>query len=279
MSTACTVQAPLLPLRRLPRGSCPIDIFRGLTIAVMIFVNELAEVRGSPVVDLSCARQPGRDDLCRHGVSVLPVYCRHVDAALGRAAAQAERVAAAAVAARVDSVVESDGAGADPRQLRTRSTACARECAGMPGGLLRLDLRRPIPECLPQVAALDRAVRGGSARSRPDRESSVAFAIFRRARKMACTWIDLSYPEILGLIAFAYFAAAFLYIPTRRWRWAAPAWLVLLVALNVLSTAAAGSFSQPLFDCMCGRSEMGRMWPGDGGHGDGADLLWRDAGD
>ncbi len=30
---------------------------------------------------------------------------------------------------------------------------------------------------------------------------------------------------------------ALLYIPTRHWRWAAPLWLVLLVALNVGSTA------------------------------------------
>ena len=66
---------------------------------------------------------------------------------------------------------------------------------------------------------------------------AVAFAIFRRSGRWRGAWIDFSYPEILGLIAFAYFAVALLYIPTRRWRWAAPAWLVLLVALNMLSTA------------------------------------------
>ncbi len=43
-------------------------------------------------------------------------------------------------------------------------------------------------------------------------------------------WIDASYPEILGLIGFTYLAASILYIPTRRWRWAAPFWLVVMVA-------------------------------------------------
>jgi heparan-alpha-glucosaminide N-acetyltransferase len=60
-----------------------------------------------------------------------------------------------------------------------------------------------------------------------------AFVTFRRTTDAGRpAWIDFSYPEILGLIAFAYFAVAILYIPTRRWRWAAPAWLALLVLLN-----------------------------------------------
>jgi len=66
----------------------------------------------------------------------------------------------------------------------------------------------------------------------------VVFAIFRRTTDDGrAAWIDFSYPEILGLIGFAYLAAALLYIPARRWRWAAPAWFVLLLALNVGWTA------------------------------------------
>ena len=45
------------------------------------------------VVDLSCAWQPGRDDLCRHGLPVLSVHRRDVDAALDGAAAEAQSVA------------------------------------------------------------------------------------------------------------------------------------------------------------------------------------------
>jgi predicted acyltransferase len=64
------------------------------------------------------------------------------------------------------------------------------------------------------------------------------FAIFHRATPGGYSaWIDFSYPEILGLIALSYLAAAILYIPTRRWVWMQPAWFVLLVSLCVFSTA------------------------------------------
>lgn len=58
------------------------------------------------------------------------------------------------------------------------------------------------------------------------------FAIFRRATPAGEAWINFSYPEILGLIGLTYFAVCLLYIPTRRWRLAPPAWLILLVAYN-----------------------------------------------
>ena len=80
----------------------------------------------------------------------------------------------------------------------------------------------------------------------------------RRRRMAKPAWIDFSYPEILGLIAFAYFAVALLYIPTRRWRWAAPAWFVLLLALNICSTARLVPFLSRLSNY---------VWPfGNGSH-------------
>jgi hypothetical protein len=64
------------------------------------------------------------------------------------------------------------------------------------------------------------------------------FAIFRRTTPTGhVAWIDTSYWEILGLIGWAYLAVAILYIPTRRWRWAPLGWFVLLLALNVSTTA------------------------------------------
>lgn len=73
----------------------------------------------------------------------------------------------------------------------------------------------------------------------------VTLVIFRRTTDSGgVAWIDFSYPEILGLIAFAYFAVAVLYIPTRRWRWAALAWFGLLVLLN--AGCAARVFGLPL---------------------------------
>jgi hypothetical protein len=85
-----------------------------------------------------------------------------------------------------------------------------------------------------------------------------AFVIFRRTAHGRVAWIDFSYPEILGLIGFAYFSAALLWIPTRRWRWAAPVSLILLVGLNMACTAGLLAF--PL------RIPM-YLWPfGNGAH-------------
>jgi predicted acyltransferase len=66
---------------------------------------------------------------------------------------------------------------------------------------------------------------------------AILYAIFRRTTHTGqIAWIDFSYPEILGLLGLSYFAAALLYIPTRRWKWASALWFVLLVALCALST-------------------------------------------
>ncbi|MGC2658077.1 MAG: DUF5009 domain-containing protein [Bryobacteraceae bacterium] len=66
----------------------------------------------------------------------------------------------------------------------------------------------------------------------------VMFAIFRRITPDGhFAWIDTSYWEILGIIGWAYLSVCILYIPTRRWRWAPSIWLVLLLLLNIASTA------------------------------------------
>ena len=56
------------------------------------------------------------------------------------------------------------------------------------------------------------------------------FADFRRAVPGGEAWIDFSYPEILGLIGLSYFAVCLLCIPTRRWRLAPLAGMVVVVA-------------------------------------------------
>jgi predicted acyltransferase len=64
------------------------------------------------------------------------------------------------------------------------------------------------------------------------------FAIFRHTPiDGRATWIQISYPEILGLIGYTYLAVAILYIPTRRWLWAPLVWFVALMALNALTAA------------------------------------------
>jgi hypothetical protein len=64
------------------------------------------------------------------------------------------------------------------------------------------------------------------------------FAIFRRTSDTGQpSWIQISYPEILGLIGYTYLAVSILYIPTRRWIWAPLACFVATMALNVLTAA------------------------------------------
>jgi predicted acyltransferase len=64
----------------------------------------------------------------------------------------------------------------------------------------------------------------------------VLFAIFRRKTPDGQTaWLDFSYWEILGLIGRAYLAACILYLPFRKKVWSPVAMLVLLCALNVAS--------------------------------------------
>ena len=61
-------------------------------------------------------------------------------------------------------------------------------------------------------------------------------AVFRRTTKDGhVAWLDLRYWEILGLIGRAYLATCLLYIPLRRKPWAPMALLVGLTALNVAS--------------------------------------------
>jgi heparan-alpha-glucosaminide N-acetyltransferase len=70
------------------------------------------------------------------------------------------------------------------------------------------------------------------------------FAIFRHTPiDGQATWIQVGYPEILGLIGYTYLAVAILYIPTRRWVWAPLVWFVTLMAFNALTAARLVEFT------------------------------------
>jgi hypothetical protein len=71
------------------------------------------------------------------------------------------------------------------------------------------------------------------------------FAIFRHTPVDGQpTWIQVGYPEILGLIGYTYLAVAILYIPTRRWLWAPLVWFVALMAFNALTAARLVEFTE-----------------------------------
>lgn len=63
-------------------------------------------------------------------------------------------------------------------------------------------------------------------------------ALFRRTTLDGrVAWLDGSYPEILGLIGYTYLAVCILYILTRRWLWAPVGWFIALLGLNVAFAA------------------------------------------
>jgi predicted acyltransferase len=77
--------------------------------------------------------------------------------------------------------------------------------------------------------------------------AALLLALFRRTTHTGQTaWLDPSYPEILGLIGYTYLAVALLYLLTRRWKWAPALWFVLLVALCAVSTARLVAFPNRL---------------------------------
>jgi predicted acyltransferase len=59
----------------------------------------------------------------------------------------------------------------------------------------------------------------------------VLFVLFRRGNH----WLAFGYWEILGIIGWTYLAVCLVYIPTRRWKFAPLLWLVVFCAYNCWS--------------------------------------------
>ena len=211
-----------------------IDIFRGLTIAVMIFVNEVAEVRGLPWWTYHAH---GNQDLMTYVDMVFPFFLFIVGMSMPLSVEQRLRRSGSVARLWLHVVVRSfsllvlglilaNAEKADPARMGMSESAWG--LLGLVGAGLYLNVY-PKSERGQRYARVLRGVGLVAV--------VTAFAIFRRTAHGHAAWIDFSYPEILGLIAFAYFSAALVYIPTRRWRWAAPVGLLLMVALNMACTA------------------------------------------
>ena len=235
MTTASTVQSPQLIDAAVAPRVVSIDIFRGLTIMVMIFVNELAEVRGLPWWTYHAH---ANQDVMTYVDMVFPFFLFIVGMAMPLSIEQRLRRNASLpmlwlhVFVRSASLIVLGLILANAEKVDPRMTGIS----GAPWGLCALIFAclylnvYPKSQSFSRYAAFLRAVGLIGV--------IVAFVIFRRTTSGGQgAWIDPEYPEILGLIGYTYFAAAVLYIPTRRWRWAAPAWLVLSLALCVATAA------------------------------------------
>jgi len=211
-----------------------IDIFRGFTMAVMIFVNALSDVHGLPRWTYHAHAS---EDYMTYVDMVFPFFLFIVGMSLplsitqrlkrnGSMLALWAHVLLRVVGLLVLGLILANADRADAARMGMTGSAwglLGLLCAG-----LYLNVY-PKSERFPKYALVLRLV--GLA-------GVVALlADFRRVTENGrIAWIDFSYPEILGLIGLSYLAVTILYIPTRNWKWAPPVWFVLLVTLCALTT-------------------------------------------
>ena len=212
-----------------------IDIFRGLTIAVMIFVNALPETAGLPWWTYHAHEQ---EDVMTYVDMVFPFFLFIVGMSMPLSVAQRLKrnpsipalwlhVLIRVLGLLVLGLVLANAEKCDPARMPMKGSVwalLALMCVGLSLNVYGKSKRFPAYASVLRIIGLAGVV--------------VLLAMFRRTTPGGhAAWIDFSYPEILGLIALSYLAVAILYIPTRRWSWAPAAWFVLLAGLCVLSTA------------------------------------------
>jgi len=212
-----------------------IDIFRGLTMAVMIFVNELASVHGLPWWTYHA---PGKVDAMTYVDMVYPFFLFIIGLSIPLAIRQRLKKNASLPAVWLHVLVRS-------ASLIVLGLILANAERGDPA---RMGLNPNLWALLALLgASLYLSVYTGSKRGAVVHRVLrvlglvlvvVMYAIYRRTTHDGhVAWINGSYPEILGLIGYTYFAVSLLYIPTRRWLWTPLAWLVALLTFNALCTA------------------------------------------
>ena len=118
MSTAPTLVSTSAAVSAPTGRIASIDVFRGLTMMVMIFVNDLSECARPSMVDLPRPHAVKCDDLCGHGVSFLPVHRGHVDAHRNRGKTEARPILCCSLAAHSFAFHRSDCFGTNPRECR-----------------------------------------------------------------------------------------------------------------------------------------------------------------
>ena len=235
MSSAQTVQTATPPTSSISTRVVSIDIFRGLTIAVMIFVNELAEVKGLPWWTYHAR---ANQDVMTYVDMVFPFFLFIVGMSMPLSVEQRLK-RTGSMALLWDHVILRSFNLLVLGLILANAEKADRARMGMSGNIWALMCLLGAGLYLAVYPKEKRSQRYGKALQWAGRLLVLyGFWIFKRtAQDGRSAWIDFSYPEILGLIAFAYFAVALVYVPTRRWRSAVPVWLVLLLGLNVCSTA------------------------------------------
>ena len=211
-----------------------LDIFRGIVMALMIFVNDLASVHG---LSKWTYHMPANVDAMTYVDMVFPAFLFIVGLALPLAVRQRLKrnsslpslwmhVLLRSLALLVLGLVLANAERGDAHRMGLDPNVWAL-LALVGGFLLWAVYSRTVSARVALVLRCAGALILVS-----------LFAIYRRDTPTgAVGWIDFSYPEILGLIGITYFAVCLLYIPLRRYRWAPAACFIGLIVLNCVSEA------------------------------------------
>lgn len=213
-----------------------IDIFRGFTMLLMIFVNDLSSVKGLPRWTYHAHTQ---EDFMTYVDMVFPAFLFILGMALPLAIERRLRkdpslahllghIVLRTIALLVFGLILANTDAGSAALMHGLNTYV--------WGLLALLGAMLIWAVYPRNPGKQSLVRGL-------RLSGLVLlvlmaAIFRRTLRDGRTaWIDFSYPEILGLIGLTYLCVSVFYLLTRRYAWAPFAWLV---ALTLFCCASAG---------------------------------------
>ena len=222
-----------------------IDIFRGLTVLVMIFVNDLSSVHGLPWWTFHAH---ANQDAMTYVDMVFPFFLFIVGMSMPLAVTQRLKknsslaslwlhVLSRSAGLVVLGLILANAEKSDAARMGLNSNVWA--LLGLAGAVLfwfSPGRERPRPGVFRWLRFAGLAL------------LLLTFALFRRTTGDGHgAWIDGSYPEILGLIGYTYLAVAFLYIPTRRWLWAPLAWMVALTVLCSVLTAHHVRLRAPLY--------------------------------
>jgi heparan-alpha-glucosaminide N-acetyltransferase len=254
MTTTINFPSPSMTSGTTAQRIVSIDIFRGLTMAVMIFVNQLADVRGLPWWTYHAHAQ---QDVMTYVDMVFPFFLFIVGMSLPLSVAQRLKrnaslpalwlhVIVRVIGLLVLGLILANAEKCDPARMPMSGSTwglLGLLAAGLYLNVYPKSTRFPAYSLILRFIGLAGVI--------------ALLAIFRRSTPDGhAAWIDFGYPEILGLIALSYLGVCILYIPTRRWTWAPPVWFVLLVTLCVLTTAKILRFHIPLYFWPFGNGAM-----------------------
>jgi len=212
-----------------------IDILRGLTMTLMIFVNELAGVKGLPwwnyhmkaeIDAMTYVDMVFPFFLFIVGLS-LPIAIRHRLKHNPSLPALWMHVALRTASLMTLGLILANADDGDGSRMILKPAVWA--ILALTGAALFLNEYGQSV----RYASLIRWLRIGGVAI-----VVAMFAIYRRTSNHGHgPWLDFGYPEILGLIGYTYFAVSVLYLPTRRWIWGPLAWFLALMAFNALNAA------------------------------------------